>query len=99
MVIYNRSSGHFLLLFISSLLQEVALSSLGLVFGRVVSQLDACLFLFCFVLFCYCYISFTYSLFVCFCLSSQDKSDSDTEKVKSTVMLSYGYTVLYAPPG
>ncbi|KAK2550462.1 Maestro heat-like repeat-containing protein family member 1 [Acropora cervicornis] len=29
----------------------------------------------------------------------KDKSDSDTEKVKSTVMLCYGYTVLYAPPG
>lgn len=28
----------------------------------------------------------------------KDKSDSETEKVKSTVMLCYGYTVLYAPP-
>lgn len=38
-------------LFISSLLQEVALSSSGLVFGRVVSQVDACLFLFIFFFF------------------------------------------------
>lgn len=29
----------------------------------------------------------------------KDKSDSDTERIKSTVMLCYGYTVLYAPPG
>lgn len=29
----------------------------------------------------------------------KDKSDSETEKIKSTVMLCYGYTVLYGPPG
>lgn len=29
----------------------------------------------------------------------KDKSDSDTERIKSTVMLCYGYTVMYAPPG
>lgn len=29
----------------------------------------------------------------------KDKSDSDTERVKSTVMLCYGFTVMYAPPG
>ncbi|KAJ7383167.1 Mroh1p [Desmophyllum pertusum] len=28
----------------------------------------------------------------------KDKSDPDTEKLKSTVMLCYGYAVLYAPP-
>ena len=93
-IIHNRSSVFFFFL-IPSLPQEVALSSLGLVFGRVVSQLDACLFLFCFVIVMFLLLI----VFVCFCFSPQDKSDSDTEKVKSTVMLCYGYTVLYAPPG